>query len=198
MLIFSLSLSRSLSLQRLLCRRQQASHQTPTLYPPAQTTAKAGWIKTLTTRLRTFSQSLSPVRRSKELEWRCRGMEGMHTFEFLLIGQVMRPPLRDLTGSASPLTALGFFRAFWVFFFLLLLLLAFSRALRVECELRARICFCSFVRRLCGIVIGAMKGIKSCDWCGRREGGVVGPDSSAAEGCHGCQVPVGLHCKSTH
>lgn len=38
----SLSLSRSLSLQRLLCRRQQASHQTPTLYPPAQMTAKAG------------------------------------------------------------------------------------------------------------------------------------------------------------
>lgn len=26
--------------------------------------------------------------------------------------------------------------------------------------------FCSFVRRLCGTVIGAMKGIKGCDWCG--------------------------------
>ena len=42
------------------------------------------------------------------------------------------------------------------------------------------------------IMIGAVNKIEGCDWLRGKL------DSSAAEGCHGCQVPVGLHCKSTH
>lgn len=42
------------------------------------------------------------------------------------------------------------------------------------------------------IAIGEMNKIEDYDWL---QGKL---DSSAAEGCHGCQVPVGLHCKSTH
>jgi len=57
-----------------------------------------------------------------------------------------------------------------------------------ECE--HLVCFMSVSTE--SILTGAMKKIKSSTYLQRKI------DSSAAEGCQGCQVPVGLHCKSTH
>lgn len=59
--------------------------------------------------------------------------------------------------------------------------------------MRSLALLCSLTRtRLNGTGTGPMSTIKGCHWLRAKL------DSSAGEACHGCQVPVGLHCKSRH
>lgn len=157
--------------QHLLRRRQQASHQTPTLYPPLQTTAKTGWIKHVPHQ---FSCNfLSILRWSKEFGLGEKGFLLSRLCEVPLIGQVQRMLSCDLWQRRD----FGDFG-----------LGAWGRM-----SVSARVCFVLFLSACVkSILIGAMNKIKGCDWFRGKL------DSSAAEGCHGCQVPVGLHCKSTH
>lgn len=123
--------------QHLLCR-QQASHQTPPVYPPLQMTAKNGWIKHLLHWSTSTSYFLSLLRSSGQF-----GIGGRTLWSLVYwAGTVYAVLWFDRTACA--LTALGFFETLgW--------------ALKVEWWWGLDL-FCSFVSAYVkGILIGWIK-----------------------------------------